>query len=101
MELLEAIANDPAFHVEMDFRPGEVQLLNNARILHAPEAYEDHDDPLRVVTCCDCGSLHIGSPASSRNCAKASARPVDANPDTIGQQPLSVDAHAQASEAGR
>ena len=47
MDLLEAIANDPAFHLEMDFRPGDVQLLNNARILHAREAYEDHDDPAR------------------------------------------------------
>lgn len=45
MELVEAIANDPAFHLEMDFQPGDVQFLNNARILHAREAYEDHDDP--------------------------------------------------------
>ena len=45
MELVEAIANDPAFHVEMDFQPGDVQLLNNARILHAREAYEDDPDP--------------------------------------------------------
>jgi hypothetical protein len=45
LELLETIANDPAFHVEMDFEPGDVQLLNNARILHSREAYEDDDDP--------------------------------------------------------
>jgi hypothetical protein len=45
MELLEALANDPTFHVEMDFQPGDVQLLNNGRILHAREAYEDHPDP--------------------------------------------------------
>ena len=45
MELIEAIANDPAFHIEMDFQPGDVQLLNNAKILHAREAYEDADDP--------------------------------------------------------
>ena len=45
MELLEAIANDPAFHLEMDFEPGDVQFLNNARILHAREAYEDEPDP--------------------------------------------------------
>ena len=44
MELLEAIANDPSIHVEMDFEPGDVQLLNNGRILHAREAYEDDDD---------------------------------------------------------
>lgn len=45
MELVESIANDPAFHVEMEFQPGDVQLLNNARILHARETYEDSDDP--------------------------------------------------------
>ena len=45
MELLESIANDPTVHVEMDFEPGDVQLLNNGRILHAREAYEDADDP--------------------------------------------------------
>ena len=47
MELLESIANDPTFHLEMDFEPGDVQLLNNGRILHSREAYEDHDDPSR------------------------------------------------------
>jgi Taurine catabolism dioxygenase TauD, TfdA family len=45
MELLESIANDPTVHVEMDFEPGDVQLLNNGRILHARDAYEDADDP--------------------------------------------------------
>jgi hypothetical protein len=44
MALLESLANDPSFHVEMDFRAGDVQLLNNGRILHAREAYEDADD---------------------------------------------------------
>lgn len=47
MALIEEIANDPAFHVEMDFQPGDVQLLNNARILHAREAYDDDPDPAR------------------------------------------------------
>jgi alpha-ketoglutarate-dependent taurine dioxygenase len=47
MELLESIANDPSFSLEMDFQPGDVQLLNNARILHAREAYEDDPDPAR------------------------------------------------------
>jgi hypothetical protein len=44
LDLIEAIANDPAFHVEMDFQPGDVQLLNNAVILHSREAYEDDED---------------------------------------------------------
>ncbi len=45
LDLIETIANDPGFHIRMDFRPGDVQLLNNARILHAREAYQDHPDP--------------------------------------------------------
>lgn len=45
MELLESITNDPTFHLEMSFRPGDIQLLNNGRILHAREAYEDWELP--------------------------------------------------------
>jgi len=45
MALIERLANDPAIHVEMNFDPGDVQLLSNAKILHAREAYEDPEDP--------------------------------------------------------
>jgi hypothetical protein len=45
MTTLEQLANDPAFHVEMQFVPGDVQLINNGRVLHAREAYTDHPDP--------------------------------------------------------
>jgi hypothetical protein len=44
LELLERIANDPSFHLEMEFQPGDIQLLKNAKILHAREAYTDYDD---------------------------------------------------------
>ncbi len=44
MEMLERLANDPTFHIEMVFEQGDVQFLNNGRILHAREAYEDHDE---------------------------------------------------------
>jgi len=47
MDVIETIANDPEFHVEMDFRPGDIQLLNNAVILHAREAYDDFPEPER------------------------------------------------------
>jgi alpha-ketoglutarate-dependent taurine dioxygenase len=42
--MLEAIANDPEFYLEMDFQPGDIQFIANATILHAREAYDDHDD---------------------------------------------------------
>jgi alpha-ketoglutarate-dependent taurine dioxygenase len=41
----EAIANDPAFPVEMDFRPGDIQWLDNSVIPHSRKAYEDDPDP--------------------------------------------------------
>jgi alpha-ketoglutarate-dependent taurine dioxygenase len=47
MAMIEEIANSPEFHVEMDFMPGDIQLLNNAVILHAREAYTDFDEPDR------------------------------------------------------
>jgi len=47
LDLIESIANDPAFHLSMDFEPGDIQLLANAKILHSREAFEDHDDPNR------------------------------------------------------
>ena len=45
LDLLDELANDPAFVLPMDFRPGDVQLVNNYRIWHARTAYVD--DPAR------------------------------------------------------
>ena len=47
LETIESIANDPEFYVEMDFEPGDIQFLANAKILHSRESYEDHDEPDR------------------------------------------------------
>ncbi len=44
LDLIESIANDPAFHIEMRFEPGDIQLLNNTTVLHSREAYSDPDD---------------------------------------------------------
>jgi hypothetical protein len=41
--MIEALANDPRFHLDMTFEPGDVQWLKNASILHKRTAYEDHD----------------------------------------------------------
>ncbi|KQH76907.1 hypothetical protein AO501_34360 [Mycobacterium gordonae] len=45
LDLVESIANDPAFHIEMRFEPGDVQLLNNTVVLHSREAYTDEESP--------------------------------------------------------
>lgn len=45
LDLFDAITNDPAFVLNMHFRPGDVQFLNNHLVLHARTAYEDGNDP--------------------------------------------------------
>ena len=64
LALAERIANDPAFHIEMRFQPGDVQLLNNGTVLHSREEYADEDDPaqrrhlLRLWLTADTPSTH-------------------------------------------
>lgn len=45
--LIEEIAHDPDFHLDMDFEVGDMQLLKNSVILHARGEYEDWDEPDR------------------------------------------------------
>jgi hypothetical protein len=47
VELLEATANDPALYLDMEFLPGDIQLLKNSVILHKRTTYEDWDEPAR------------------------------------------------------
>jgi len=47
LDIIETIANDPEFYVEMRFEPGDIQLISNAKILHSREAYEDFPEPER------------------------------------------------------
>jgi len=42
---IERAANDPAYYLDMDFRPGDLQFLKNASILHKRTEYEDWDAP--------------------------------------------------------
>ena len=45
LDLLDSIANETEFHVDMDFEPGDMQFLKNAVILHARTDYEDWEEP--------------------------------------------------------
>lgn len=47
VEVLESTANDPALYLDMEFRPGDIQLLKNSVILHKRTAYEDWAEPER------------------------------------------------------
>lgn len=44
LSFYEKAANDPRFYLDMQFEPGDIQLLKNAAILHKRTAYEDWDD---------------------------------------------------------
>lgn len=47
-EVLDAydnITRDPELLFEMEFKPGDIQLLSNHVVLHARSAYRDWDEP--------------------------------------------------------
>jgi hypothetical protein len=41
LDMLGELASDPELRLDMNFRPGDIQLLHNHTILHARSAYED------------------------------------------------------------
>ena len=45
LDLVDALAQDPELHLDMDFEPGDIQLLANRTILHSRTAYDDSPDP--------------------------------------------------------
>ena len=47
MDLVDEICNDPAIHLSMDFRPGDIQLLHNHQILHSRGDFENWPEPER------------------------------------------------------
>ena len=47
LDLLDQLANDPEVRLDMPFRPGDIQLLNNYKIWHARTDYVDFPEPER------------------------------------------------------
>jgi Taurine catabolism dioxygenase TauD, TfdA family len=47
MDLVDELCNDPAIHLSMDFRPGDIQLLHNHQILHSRADFENWPEPER------------------------------------------------------
>jgi hypothetical protein len=45
LDAWEEIAERPGMHLDMDFGPGDMQLLSNHTITHARTGYDDFDDP--------------------------------------------------------
>lgn len=42
----EEVAERPDIHLDMEFGPGDLQLVSNHTVTHARTAYVDHDDPM-------------------------------------------------------
>jgi hypothetical protein len=47
LAFVDEVANRPGVFLDMDFRPGDIQFLNNRLILHARTDYVDHPEPER------------------------------------------------------
>ena len=45
MELIDTIANSDHFRLDMDFRPGDIQFLNNRVVVHSRTDFEDFKEP--------------------------------------------------------
>jgi hypothetical protein len=44
LNLLDAVTYDENFHITYEFKPGDIQLLNNHTCFHARTAFEDHPE---------------------------------------------------------
>ncbi len=47
LDLVDEIANEPGFALNMDFRPGDIQFVCNYSTFHSRTSYTDHDEPER------------------------------------------------------
>ena len=47
LDLLDALTNDPAIHLSMDFRPGDMQFVHNHQVMHSRTDFEDWPEPER------------------------------------------------------
>jgi hypothetical protein len=47
LDVFDAVLDDPSVHLQMEFRPGDVQFIHNHQILHDRTAFEDDADPAR------------------------------------------------------
>jgi hypothetical protein len=47
IDYLDELSNDPSIHLQMEFRPGDMQFLHNHAILHSRTDFEDWPEPER------------------------------------------------------
>ena len=47
MDMIDELAQSDAIRLDMDFQPGDIQIVNNLTTLHARTAYQDWPEPER------------------------------------------------------
>jgi hypothetical protein len=47
LDLFDALANDPANYLDIEFKPGDIQLIHNHVVLHDRTDYDDWPEPER------------------------------------------------------
>ena len=55
MELIDKLANSEQFRLDMDFRPGDIQFLNNRVVIHRVRTSRIIRSRSGGATCCACG----------------------------------------------
>jgi hypothetical protein len=61
LDLLDELVEDPDIHLDMDFRPGDIQMVCNHSLFHSRTAFEDFPEPdrrrhlLRLWLACEDG----------------------------------------------
>ena len=98
LDLFDSLANDPALRLDMEFKPGDIQILHNYQILHDRTDYEDWPElerkrhllrlwisapdgrPLPEAFAQNYGSIEIGSPLRGfmRDMVKVYTAPLEA-----------------------
>ena len=80
-DALDALADDPAIHLDMDFRPGDMQFVSNHWLMHSRTSYEDFPEPenrrhlLRLWLACSDGPVLPESFTRAWQGATAKGRP--------------------------
>src|SRR5262249_62011986 len=83
LDAFEALANDPALHFFMEFRPGDVQLVCNHSLLHDRTAFEDWPEPGRRRHLLRLWLAPPGSPPPPPAFADRYSRPTPGHPRVV------------------
>ncbi len=97
-DLLDSLADSDEFHLDMDFAPGDIQLLNNHWLMHSRTAFEDFPEVerrrhlFRLWLACPDGPELPDSFTSHWQGANAAGRPIGIKvPGVVPNAPLDAE----------